>query len=56
MESLLTASLWAPRAQITDYLKHVRQSGKYSSSKSYDATVEYDKERPDAVEVSVYAG
>ncbi|GAB4818177.1 hypothetical protein N2152v2_005223 [Parachlorella kessleri] len=42
--------------QINDYIDYVRQSGKYSSSTSYEATVEYDKERADAVEVSVYAG
>ncbi|GAB4818178.1 hypothetical protein N2152v2_005224 [Parachlorella kessleri] len=33
-----------------DYLNHVRTSGKYLSSKGYDATVEYNIEKPDAVE------
>ncbi|KAL4434283.1 hypothetical protein ABPG75_000724 [Micractinium tetrahymenae] len=39
-----------------EYLQHVRQSGRYSSSTLHEAHVEYDASRADGVEVSVYAG
>jgi hypothetical protein len=42
--------------QLNEYLKHVRESGRYTSSTSHEAFVEYDQEKADAVEVSVYGG
>lgn len=43
---------------IDDYLKHVRTSGRYSSSVNHLANLEYDdtdlEERVDGVEVSIY--
>eukprot|EP00877_Chromochloris_zofingiensis_P013553 jgi/Chrzof1/8451/Cz03g11030.t1 len=41
---------------VKDYLDHARNSGRYKSSKLHLATVEYDTERPDGVEVSIYKG
>jgi len=44
---------------INDYLNHVRNSGKYTSSVNYLATLEYDdtheEDKVDGIEVSVYA-
>ena len=45
---------------LADYLRHVRFSGLYTSSHTFEATLEYDDRGADAlvdgVEVSVYAG
>lgn len=44
--------------KITDYLDHVRNSGKYSSSVNYLATLEYDNSNTDdmvdGIEISVF--
>lgn len=46
--------------KINDYLEHVRNSGLYSSSENFLATLEYDdsgtEERVDGIEVSVWKG
>ena len=46
--------------KINDYLDHVRNSGLYSSSENFLATLEYDdsgaEERVDGIEVSVWKG
>lgn len=51
-----TISVPSPRTQLDNYLNHVRTSGRYSTSRLHEGHVEYDRERLDGVEVSVYAG
>lgn len=41
---------------MEDYQRHVRESGRYASTAYHEAKVEYDRERADGVEVSMYAG